>query len=223
MRKWILTPLLVALTLPCLSVVAMAGSNPDAVLALHIGTRESKNPCNTVQVPLDCASYVTKTNDSGLYNIYLTVSSYDTVGVAGVQFGINYENAQGMGCDMDGWTMCGDLQFPSTDWPQGGSGNLMTWNPVENCQTGTVTGKGVLVGVFSVTTYSGDVFSIVPRPVDGKAKVADCLASENDLTDLSPSRLGYVVFGTGTGYNPCSVTVATEKTTWGSIKTLYDK
>jgi hypothetical protein len=196
--------------------------NPDAMMALHVATRSAKNPCN-IPVPSDCADFVIKTTDSGFYNIYLTVTGYDSTGIAGAQFGVSYENQNGMGCDIDAWQTCADLQFGDDNFPESGSGNLITWDPEGACQGDFETYTPIIAGVFVVTTYSGDLFSITPRPVDGKAKVANCLAAETDLTDFDPSRLGVVVFGTGTGYNPClGPQTPVRSTTWGSIKTLYE-
>ena len=146
------------------------------------------------------------------------------MGVAGVQFGIDYDGANGAGCDVSSWRSCADLEFQGTGWPGDYTGNLVTWDFGDNCQLGEDVGglAPVLVGVFEVITYSGDTFSIIPRPVDGLAKVADCTAAENDLTGNVPSALGTVTFGAGTGYNPCSAPVPVARTTWGSIKTLYE-
>ena len=222
MKTWFLTPLLVAMVLGVAlpSVTLAAGGNTEAVLALHIGTRVAKNVCGTV-LPSSCGGYTTSTIDSGFYNLYLTVAqSPDSVGVAGVQFGIAYDGATGAGCDVSSWTSCADLEFQGTGWPDNNTGNVITWEPSLNCQMDT-TGVPILVGVFEVITYTGDTFSITPRPVDGLAKVADCTAAENDLTGKVPSALGTASFGEP-GYNPCSTTVPVARTTWGSIKTLYE-
>jgi hypothetical protein len=40
---------------------------------------------------------------------------------------------------------------------------------------------------------------------------------------LIPLTLGRIQFGTGTGgYTPCSA-VLTQETTWGKVKTMYDR
>jgi hypothetical protein len=222
MKTLILTTLSVALVLVAtLPTVAVAGNNPDAVLALHIGTRTGKGLC-AVSLPTDCQSYVTDTIDSGFFNLYLTVSNYDTMGVAGLQFGIDYDDAIGQGADISGWTSCSDMEFAASEWPDASSGNLMTWEYLGNCQGDVDTFEPVLAGVFEITAYSGDVFSITPRPVDGRAKVADCLGAENDITGMTPSRLATISFGLGTGYNPCETQVPVRRTTWGSIKSLFE-
>lgn len=222
MKTWILTTISVAIVLSAtLPSLAVAGQNPDAILALHIGTRTGKGLCQ-VSLPADCQSYVTDTIDSGFFNLYLTVSNYDTMGVAGLQFGIDYDNANGQGCDISGWTSCSDLEFSQNEWPQANSGTLMTWEYLDNCQGDLDTFQPVLAGVFEITAYGGDLFSIIPRPVDGKAKVADCLGAENDITDMNPSRLGSVSFGLSSGYNPCETQVPVRRTTWGGIKSLFE-
>lgn len=223
MRTWIWTPLAATLMLSvALTGAAIAGGNPNAVLALHIGTQTTKDPC-AVSLPAgDCSGYTTSTNlNAGFFNVYLTVADYDSLGIAGAQWGIQYDGAAGSGCDVEKWTTCADLEFSGTNWPAADTGNLVTWEPSLNCQGDMTTFAPILVGVFQVTTYSSDVFSIVPRPVDGKAKVADCNAAEDDLTGLVPSRLATASFG-GTGYNPCSAITPVKATTWGSLKRMFE-
>lgn len=222
MKTWIWTSLAAVLALGmALPGLALAGSNPDAVLALHVGNRVSKNICD-VNLPTDCQSYVTDTIGSGFFNVYLTVAGYDSMGIAGLQFGIDYDDAVGSGADVSGWTSCSDMEFPMYNWPEANSGNLMTWDWSTACQVDTTGYNPVLAGVFQITAYSGDVFSLTPRPVDGRAKVADCSLAEDDLTDYEPSRLGVVAFGSSSGYNPCATSVPVRRTTWGSIKALFE-
>jgi hypothetical protein len=114
------------------------------------------------------------------------------------------------------------MEFAQNEWPDASSGNLMTWEYVGNCQGDLDTFEPILAGVFEVTTYGGDVFSITPRPVDGRAKVADCFGAETDLTEESPSRLASVSFGLSSGYNPCETSVPVRRTTWGGIKSLFE-
>jgi len=223
MRTWIWTPLAATLVLSvALTGTAIAGGNPNAVLALHIGTQTAKDPC-AVSLPAgDCSGYTTSTSlSAGFFNIYLTVANYDSMGIAGAQFGINYAPNPGEGCDVDGWTSCADFQFAQNEWPAAGSGNLVTWEYSLNCQGDPATFAPILVGVFQVTTYGSDIFSIIPRPVDGRAKVADCTAAEDDITDQVPSRLASASFG-GTGYNPCSAIVPVKPTTWGALKRMFE-
>jgi hypothetical protein len=223
MKTWIWTPLAAALVL-CLSLpsLAVAGGNPDAVLALHIGTRTAKNVCTSTSLPSDCGGYNTNTGSTGFFNLYLTVANYDTMGVAGLQFGIDYDANPGSGADVSGWTSCADLEFPGTEWPKSASGNLVTWEPSQSCQGDLVNFTPILAGAFEVFAYGADNFGIVPRPVDGKVKVADCFAAEDDLTGQNPSRLAVVSFGLDNGYNPCASVVPVQKTTWGAIKSLFE-
>jgi hypothetical protein len=165
----------------------------------------------------------TNTDTPGDYNIYVTVSRYDTVGIAGLQFGVKYDPVQGSGFDITNWQSCADLNFPMSGWPNSQTGTLMTWEPTFNCQgQDRIRAIPICAGVFQVYANGTDAFLVTPRPADGKAKVADCQSAENDITGGNPSRLGTVTFGGG-GYNPCSSLVGVESTTWGAIKTLYEK
>ena len=222
MKTWIWTPLAAALVLfVTVPHVAVAGGNPDAVMALHIGTWTATNACDVI-LPSDCGSFTTDTASSGFFNVYLTVARTDSMGLAGLQFGIEYDGGTSAGCDISRWTACTDLEFSSSGWPGSGTGNLMTWEYSQNCQMDSTGQIPFVVGAFEIVAYSSDVFSIVPRPVDGKVKVADCSLAETDLTGLVPSRLGVVSFGLGTGYNPCSTLVPVRRTTWGKLKALFE-
>lgn len=199
------------------------GAGPDQpMLALHVAAYSSKNVCAVPQLPSRCEDYSTNTTGTGFFQVYLTVSNYDSTLIAGAQFGVQYAGAQGVGCDVFAWRSCADLEFASDSWPASGSGNLITWEYSANCQGDTLS-TPVLVGAFELSSYSGDIFSIVPRPVDGRAKVANCAMIETDITDDSPSRLGVVGFGADPGYNPClGPQTPVRATTWGRLKTLYE-
>ena len=102
-----------------------------------------------------------------------------------------------------------------------GTGDIVTWVTNQNC---TNTHKAFRVaGRFYMGVYSPDRFALTVRPVSGRAKVANCASSEDDLTDNSQNPLGFADFGTGIGYNPCLNIVPTVGTTWTGLKTLYTK
>ena len=221
MKLWIL-PLSLALILgACAAPGAWAGDNSQSMLALHVATRTSKNAC-TFKLPSSCNDFTTSTASSGFYTIYLTIAGYDdTTGVSGAQFGVDYDANNGSGADVMGWSRCSDMEFSEDTWPAAGTGNLITWDYLGNCQRND--GNPLMAGAFDVTLYSGDTFSITPRPVDGFAKVSGCNVVEYDITDMIPSHLGKVAFGS-TGYNPClGPQTPVHPTTWGSIKTLYEQ
>jgi hypothetical protein len=134
--------------------------------------------------------------------------------------------------DVLAWTLCATLEFPSTGWPASGGGNLVAWDTINSCQnyepSGPGTGVVAAAGYFYLAAYSNDVMMLIPRPVDGLAKVADCLARETTIADVgvprSPSHLGTARFSTGggQGYNPCGFADPIRSTTWSGIKTLYE-
>jgi hypothetical protein len=202
------------------ATVAGAGENSAAKILAHIGNPTTKNVCT--QAPVNCRDAVVSAAPGSFYNVYICVGNHsDSVGVAGVQFGIDYNGALGQGVDVFSWAFCADLEFATPGWPGANSGNMLTWipdGPSINCQYGP---GATVAGYFYLGVYTPDRLSIIPRPVDGQAKVADCNAFEDDITNVLPSPLGYADFGTGDGYNPCDNIVAVEQTTWSGVKSLF--
>jgi hypothetical protein len=119
----------------------------------------------------------------------------------------------------------------SSGYPNAGGSNIVTWVAPENCQlTNAGNNKFIrntvyaVAGVFGVTAYGQDEMRIIPRPVSGRMKVADCNAREDDITDAASPRGGVAVFCTTNrkGYTYCdSRSLGTEETTWGRIKNQY--
>jgi len=217
MRNWIGIALSVATALVGTGTSAMAAiGNEDAVVALHIAPASQKTVCDYA---MPACNQVTTSAPLGNYNVYLFVANHsDSLGTTGISLGIDYDGTPGSGVDVYSWTLCSDLDFPNDGWPEPNQGNVVLWLHDTNCQYGPAPVAG---GVFSVTAYSPDCFSVIPRPVDNAVYVVDCLLAQIDISKSSPSHLGYVCFGAGEGYNPCSVIVAVQPTTWGNIKTLY--
>lgn len=231
---------LIGLLLGCfmtmgLSAVALAGGdNASAAISVHITPMVTKLPCNSQPSP----TADTMVNSVGCgfedgYSIWILVcNASDSTGIAGMEFGINYDGALLSGIDVDSWTMCADLEFPSdadgisTRWPEAGSGTIITWDRFVNCQN-TLSQPYVpytviaIAGVLNVWTYSPDQLVITPRPITGFAKVANCAASEDRIDGLVPSHLGIGGFCLP-GYNPCGLATAVEPTTWGRVKQQYN-
>jgi hypothetical protein len=249
---------LLGLLIGCLTMglasIAMAGENAIAGISLHVTDVVFKNPCLNAPVldgpdDIDTEGWPCPQSAKNLasFSVWLLVcNGSDSLGVAGLECGIEYNGLLGQGIDIDSWTPCGDLEFTSGGWPAPGSGNIVTWDPVDNCQIESSVPDTVLnhmviavAGVFNVTLYGKDEFQITPRPVSGRAKIADCAAVEDDITDAVPSQLGMASFcrgntGGGGGYNFCERLdygamaaaplwrgLPVETTTWGRIKGKY--
>lgn len=232
MKRALVTVLFGCLALG-LSSFAIAGNNSQAAIAVHIGAPVTKNLCGTAPA-LTAASVVAEVDDAesctiGEYTLYILVCNGSSVGgfepegtgVAGMEFGINY----GPEITFGGEARCSDLEFPSADWPDAGSGTILTWAPGSNCQSTPtepfVPNTTIAIGyAFGVYTTGPAVFSITPRPITGQAKVSDCNAAEDELTALVPSHLGVGGFCTS-GYNPCGLPTPVEESTWGAIKQQF--
>lgn len=210
--------LMLAVTAITAAPVQASIENEKAVLALHTGPVGGQKACAETIIPADCDNWVVNNPSNGMYDLILVVANHDdSLGVAGIQYGIEFDDGPGSGVDVDQFLSCSDLDFPRAGFPTVNEGTTQTWVSTNNCQDGI---EPFIAGVFRVSVYGADLFRIVPRQIDAKAKVADCNGAESDLTDIVPSRLGFVSFG-GTGYNPCAVVVPVEATTWGQVKTLF--
>jgi len=142
---------------------------------MHVKPTTTKNPC-AQGVLADYANAVVTGGlypGSGPYYVYLVAARGSLTGLAGAQLGIDYQHGasggatDGQGLDVYSWTLCGSLEFHLEDWPQPGSGNMVTW---ATCQTG----ETAVLGYFYVAAYAPDSLSVIARPVDGAAKVAGC-------------------------------------------------
>lgn len=209
------------LPLSLVAILALAGSaeaglNSNAVLSFHIAPVVSKNQC---EYPLPDCIEATVSAPLGTYTVYMIAAAFsDSIGLAGVQVGLDYDGASGSGVDIFNWGLCATYSFPQPGWPAANTGNTITWDSINACQTNS----GVTsVAWFYMQAYGADRLALIPRPVDGLFKVADCNAAEEDLTNAFPSHLGYADFGGGDGYNPCSLIVPVRESTWGGIKSLF--
>lgn len=204
---------------------AAAGPNAGARIALHLMAPTAKSACERADLPQACRGIVTT---GGLYPrkyfVYLLVTGADSAaGVAGVQCGVDYLEKPQTGFDVFEWRNCATLEFPSDDWPAPGGGNLITWDRTTRCQRPSRSGPGVaaVAGYFYGAAYTPDTFYLIPRPVDGCAKVAACSTVEDTLQSPTLFRriepLGFAVFSAAPGaaaeggYNPCGAMESQEK------------
>jgi hypothetical protein len=203
-----------ALVVPFLFLLAAPMASAEPVnrpsLLLHVGAVTGKNPCTAA--PTTCDGLVTtgsvdSTVGAGhfLYVLARNAGPEGPTTLAGVQFGIDYDApGPGEGLVVNSWTRCALMEFPmpTPAWPAPGGGNLLTWDYINDCQTGEL----VVVGFFYVTAYSPAVFELTPRPADARARTADCATIESEVY---PDHLGWVSFGGATrdgdpdGGNPC--------------------
>lgn len=196
---------------------AQAGPNENAKIAIHLASPTTKSACTRTQASPPCQSIVTAGDlaPEGYFAYVLVVDGDAAEGVSGLQFGITYNPAIEAGVDIFGWANCATLEFPMSGWPASGSGTLITWDRDNVCQRaepgGTGTGVVAVAGYFYCAAYSADSLIIIPRPVDGAAKVASCASIEDTLESASvhrtPYPLGFAAFSQGTtlpGYNPCA-------------------
>lgn len=251
MKRALLGLLIGCLTMAFAASGALAGENAQAGIAFHIDkkivTTKGWIACDnapdffTGGRPQGAQAFNVKEancpGDFGDFNVWVVVcGGSDSVGVAGVEYNIEYDYATGSGVDVQVWSSCTDLQFPSANFPYSPmSGTVQTFDRITNCQRQSeVTDLGskteilpytvyAVLGYMRVHVYGADEMKAAPRYVTGKLKVADCESKEDDVTARMESR-GSATFCTNRkGYNPCysPAGLGTEPTTWGKVKTLY--
>ena len=214
-----------------------AAYSPKLVLTA-LPASETTHPCETVRAqPLEEArtSGDLAAGDPGpFYFVCLLVARGNGSYLAGLQCGLSYKTTPSDPNPEDririfDWHLCADLEFPTpadlpqgaSAWPGPGSGNLITWDPINNCQLLELA----VAGYFYVGAYESSVLKLTPRPVDNTAKVAYCATSGEHPLTLDD--LGFVSFSPGAqalGCNPvlkgCAETVAIRPTTWSAIKAI---
>jgi len=181
-----------------------AADNPNVKLLLHLVPAKSIKHVTCVSHKVSTFSDVVTQGDLDVeYYAYVILADYDTtIGMAGVQFGISYNDSVDAGVDIDAWQHCVLLEWPMDEWPGANSGNLLTWSQWDYCQHITP----LVVGYFTLTAHSPDRLKLIPRPVDGLARTVSCglnsINSDQKLDDIKPENLGWADFGGGEGYNP---------------------
>jgi hypothetical protein len=209
------------------------GPSEYAKIVAHVVpySQAGSRPCTSSKAAVPCEDMVVK---GGLfpdaYYLFVVVTDGDREGgIAGVEFGIDYNGANRQGVDLYSWASCGTMEFPMAGWPAPGTGTLVTWDSENKCQRdepgGAGTGVMAVAGYFYVAAYSSDKFKLTVRSNSGFAKVASCEAEENivegSTVHFTNSHLGYVSFSENAqdaGYNPCGLSKPKEETTWSDVK-----
>ncbi len=180
-----------------------AGPNAESKLILHLVEAEDTRPgCYSHGVTTH-GDVVTAGEVGKTYLLYVLVANVDTTqGIAGLQFGLSYDGDEESGIEILDWQECSLYQFHLADWPGADTGVLLTWSQTSDCQRVPV----VVAGYFTLTAHSPDRLKLIPRPVDGLARVAACgIRATNAaelLDDIKDANLGWIDIGGGDGYNP---------------------
>jgi hypothetical protein len=193
---------------------AQAAGNREAKLLMMALSPTTKNMCGRAALrPSDCTGY-NNVGSLGLYpNLHfvyaLVVQGSQVEGIAGVEFGIDYDGAPQSGVDIYSWHPCADAETPDAGWPAPGTGNVLTFNSATNCQTAgnTIIDAVAVLGYFYTGAYTADLFRMTPHPGSGVGTVLNCADVADTVkasTDPSCTRFGALGFGSGMwGINPC--------------------
>jgi hypothetical protein len=246
MRHWLMTLGTVAAIVAAVCFVfinpAFAQLNngqEESVVAAHAQAHNTKGiSCSNWDPNMSCIDFVTAWPIQSGADVYFIVANADSaLGVSGVSLGVDYGDTpgvtqDGVGCDVFGYTFCSDLEYTNgvgdvtTEFPAAGGGNRLIWVRTTNCQRHVVYPYKVeaVACVFYVYAYGPDQFIVDMNRnlyTGAEFQMVDCPGPA--LSDMAwPSRAGVVEFGGGPGYNPCSIIVPVENTTWGKLKSQYN-
>lgn len=218
-------------------VLAQNFTHEEAKIMVHVvpAGQVGGRACSSSKAQAPCDQMKVAGNLGEPYYAFVCITDGESgVGLAGLQFSVKYHYGARIGIDIVEWSNCGTLEFPyptRDNWFKNGSGgNLITWATDVACQryepSGAGTGVTAVAGYFYLTAYTPDRLEIVPRAVDGWAKVADCNSSETIVAGpgapiRSRSYLGYAEFSDGAvtaGHNPCGLAKVVVPSTWTGVK-----
>ena len=213
---------------------AVSGVNGNAKILLHAEPHLDGVQC-TPQVFLTCPSIsVSNLLQGQAYDVFVILA--DATEIKQIKFGLRYPMYRGgaSGISVGSWKRCfgllentGSQICGACAWPDSGTGiGLIGTSGLD------VSGQLYVLGRLIVTSYGADPETL---RIDRDPRIADvimldggnrpdslCMGSDDSAYGYpcSESSLGLIIFGTGSGYNPCGVTPAMVPS-WGRIKALY--
>jgi hypothetical protein len=164
----------------------LAGGNPEVSLGFHITPMGDDVSC-AEPPPLGdgTTTEVCPEPETELLVWLFACNATDSSGVAGIEFGIDYDGQDGSGIEVLDFVNCTDFQVPAGDWPAAGSGSRMAWSYSENCQNTGMNGPNSVIavaGVFHVLYHSPDRLRFVSYPAEnGGIRVGGCDRGIDDI------------------------------------------
>ncbi|MFH1311656.1 MAG: hypothetical protein ABIJ00_00360 [Candidatus Eisenbacteria bacterium] len=193
------TLLLSCIAVAAISVVAFAGLNTDAKVAVHVLPHASRT-CSGLPTIAGCADIIeTETShDVDAFPVF-----FDMVEYQGFDYGMSWP-----GLYSCVFTSCSYLTIGDIVWP--GDGIAHAW---ATCQPGPVGIPG-WAWIFDFGTVC-----VIPHPLFDRISAADCQGGTTADSVLT-SRSFCAGIGGSSGENPCG-TMGIESSTWGDIKAVF--
>jgi len=204
-------------TLPGTGLGGQAG---EPILAVHsISDTFKGHPCQFGPQGIPCADFEVSRSSHQVWWVYLTVVRADSAsGVSEFSVGIDRSS------DMDiFWVLCADHESLAGTWPETGTGIRLSWDTPDNCQRDVFGTDGVYAvgGVLNIYAYGEEWMRVTPNAADGESSmvVTDC----NGTVTTVEGPGAMMGFGGVTGFNPCLGDVPVTPSSWGRIKTQYQR
>jgi hypothetical protein len=184
-----------------MSSLALAGNNSAAKAAIHVRAHNAKAACNAGTIN-GCEEIVT--TETG-YSVDAFPVFYDLVEYLGVEYGVTWPAWTYSAA----FTSCSDLVIGAIAVP--GDGASHTWF---NCQYNVA-----LPSFLWLYADGPGVICPIPHPVSGGIYILDCAEGLDEPCGVFCAG----VFGE-VGDDPCEPCepTATEPTTWGAIKSMFE-
>jgi len=165
----------------------------------------------------DCSGEITALNPTGISEFgavpareFYVLAAFPTDScprLAGVTFGINYDDANIFITDSGG---LGDFELPANNWPSPFTGTAVTW---------TIAKKAELTEVYwfaAYAYYEAGLINLSEDPVQGGDFADDSIPPS--LTEIAG--FGSAGLGGATGLNPETVLPVIDQS-WGNVKHLF--
>jgi len=190
---------IVSVMILAMSSLAFAGNNPIAKVAIHVRPHNAKLACTLSPAIVGCADVVT-TEPS--YSVDAFPVFYDLVEYKAVDYGICWPEWTYSAA----FTNCADLVIGTIALP--GDGASGAWFA---CETGVC-----VPGFVWLYADGPGLICPCPYPPTGMLTLVDC----NQGTDAPILTTCAGVYGEAGG-DPCEPVTATEQSTWGAIKSMF--
>jgi hypothetical protein len=181
--------------------VCVGGNNPGAKVAVHVVAHFAKRNCTNSFPSINLCSdvvYALETGDADCFPVFFNLQEY-----RGVEYGLDWP-----GTYTCTFTSCSD--FAIGDIVNPGDGIDQVW---VDCQPGHVA----IPGWAWIYEPDSALVCVVVHPLTFEINVLDCSDGLDEPAD-DPFCAG---IAGAQGDDPCDYPVASDESTWGSIKSLF--
>jgi hypothetical protein len=188
---------------------AMAGANPQPLLAIDAQARNAKRAC-AGQAYASCSAINQVSPAAGYLDAIVVLYDYNEV--TGVEYGLRWDAPY-----FTAWKDCADL-YVFTDT---GPNSCDVSQVYTSCHLPSAPGVGVMMGWLQIYGTAPNRVDFTPTSFPTDPSMTDCAFQVDYIHTLHSGFFAGATPGSG-DLAPCEVgPTATQSTTWGQLKDLY--